>query len=289
MSRPRILVCNDDGIFSKGIRALAGALRKIGHVDVVAPNAQQSAVGHALTVAVPLRAEQYRHNDQFFGWAVNGTPADCVKLAARHLLPQQPDLLVSGINHGRNTAISLVYSGTVSGATEGTMLGIPSIAVSLDDFSLDAEFGPAAEVACAIAARTLEQGLPPGVLLNVNVPAISAGEIRGVKVAPQGESFWDDRYDERADPMGRPYYWLHGNYIMNGSDSDDHALNEGYVSVTPIHYRLTDDEMLKRLGTWGLESIEIFGTEQHSAQTNADTAPNAPTNGTHTTVSGKSA
>lgn len=259
---PRILVCNDDGIFSKGIRALVQALERIGHVDVVAPNAQQSAVGHALTVAVPLRAERYEHNGEFFGWAVNGTPADCVKLAARHLLPVQPDLLVSGINHGRNTAISLVYSGTVSGATEGTMLGIPSIAVSLDDFSLDADFDAAGEIACMIAEKTLQHGLPPGVLLNVNVPALPAQQIRGIKAGPQGESFWDDRYDERKDPMGRPYYWLHGTYILNGSDSDDHILNEGYASVTPIHYRLTDQQMLERLGSWGLESLKVPESKQ---------------------------
>lgn len=259
MSRPRILVCNDDGIFSGGIRALAGALARIGHVDVVAPNAQQSAVGHALTVAMPLRVERYEHNGRFFGWAVNGTPADCVKLAARHLFDEPPDILVSGINHGRNTAVSLVYSGTVSGATEGTMLGIPSIAVSLDDFSPEADFGPAAEIACAIAEKTLERGLPPGVLLNVNIPAVPASQIRGIKTAPQGESFWNDRYDERTDPMERPYYWLHGEYILSGAESDDHALNDGYVSVTPIHYRLTDHEMLQRLGEWGLESMPLFG------------------------------
>lgn len=257
MSRPRILVCNDDGIFSKGIRALAHALKRIGDVDVVAPNAQQSAVGHALTVAVPLRAERYEHNDEFFGWSVNGTPADCVKLAARHLLPHQPDLLVSGVNYGRNTAISLVYSGTVSGATEGTMLGIPSIAVSLDDFSIDADFGPAADVACMMARKVLDHGLPPGVLLNVNVPALPRERIRGVRVARQGESFWDDRYDERMDPMERRYFWLHGDYILTGSDTDDHVLNDGYVSVTPIHYRLTDEEMLERLGSWRLESLTL--------------------------------
>lgn len=256
MSQPRILVSNDDGIFSKGIHALTRALRRLGHVDVVAPNAQQSAVGHALTVAVPLRVERYEHNDQFFGWAINGTPADCVKLAARHLLPYQPDLLVSGINHGRNTAISLVYSGTVSGATEGTMLGIPSIAVSLDDFSPEADCEAAAEITCRIAKEVLQRGLPPGVLLNVNVPALPEEKIKGIKVVRQGESYWDDRYDERTDPMERTYYWLHGDYVMVGQESDDHVLNEGYASVTPIHYKLTDDEMLQQLGSWNFDSPE---------------------------------
>ncbi len=256
MSQPRILVSNDDGIFSKGIRALAAELGKLGHVDVVAPNAQQSAVGHALTVAVPLRVERHEHNDRFFGWSVNGTPADCVKLAARHILPYQPDLLVSGINHGRNTAISLVYSGTVSGATEGTMLGIPSIAVSLDDFSPEADFTAAARYARRIARQVLQNGLPPGVLLNVNVPAIAEEEIKGIRTAPQGESYWNDHYDERIDPMDRTYYWLHGDYVIVGEESDDHILNDGYVSVTPIHYRLTDEEMLRQLQTWTFDDDE---------------------------------
>lgn len=258
MARPNILVCNDDGIFSPGIRALADALGTIGNVDVVAPNAQQSAVGHALTVADPLRVERYEHNGEFFGRAVNGTPADCVKLAVSHLLPHKPDLLVSGINFGRNTAVSLVYSGTVSGATEGTMLGIPSIAVSLDNFAPDADFGPSAKVARSMAEQVLERGLPPGVLLNVNVPAVPSEKIRGIRTAPQGESFWNDHYDERKDPMGRTYYWLEGEYRMTGEGSDDHALNDGYISVTPIHYRLTDQEMLERLSTWNLESLDPF-------------------------------
>ena len=256
MVQPRILVSNDDGIFSKGIRALVTELEKIGHVDVVAPNAQQSAVGHALTVSVPLRVERYEHNDEFFGWAVNGTPADCVKLATCHLLPRKPDLLVSGINHGRNTAVSLVYSGTVSGATEGTMLGIPSIAISLDDFSPEADFQGAAKVASHIAQHVLERSLLPGVLLNVNVPAIPFEEIRGIKVVPQGDSYWNDRYDERTDPIERNYFWLHGDYVLVGQESDDHVVNNGFVSVTPIHYRLTDEAMLGELRTWKLDLQE---------------------------------
>lgn len=261
MSQPRILVSNDDGIFSKGIRTLVEELEKLGHVDVVAPNTQQSAVGHALTVAVPLRIERHEHNNKFFGWAVNGTPADCVKLAARQILPYKPDILVSGINHGRNTAISLVYSGTVSGATEGTMLGIPSIAVSLDDFSSEADFTAAAKFARRIAEQVLERGLPPGVLLNVNVPALPEEKIRGIRVVSQGESYWDDRYDERVDPMERTYYWLHGDYVMVGEESDDHALNDGFVSITPIHYRLTDEEMLQELRSWDFQDSSSSPSE----------------------------
>lgn len=261
MSQPQILVCNDDGIFSNGLRAVAKALERIGHVDIVAPNAQQSAVGHALTVAVPLRAERYEHNQKFFGWAVSGTPADCVKLATTQLLSYKPDLLVSGINYGKNTAISIVYSGTVSGATEGTMLGIPSIAISLDTFSPDADFEAAADVAVSMAQQVLQHGLPPGVLLNVNVPALPANQIKGIRVVPQGESHWNDNYDKRVDPMDRTYYWLEGEYVMVGADSDDHALKDGYVAVTPIHYRLTDHETMEKLSAWKLDSLNPFRSE----------------------------
>ncbi len=250
----RILVSNDDGIDSGGIRALADALRSVGHVDVVAPDTQQSAVGHALTVSVPLRVQEHERDGRFFGWAVNGKPADCVKLAVGRILPQRPDLVVSGINHGRNTAISLIYSGTVSAATEGTVLGIPSIAISLDDFSDEADFTVAGRVAAWIAVRTARAHIPPGVLLNVNVPALGEDRIRGVRIVQQGEGFWDDHYEERYDPMGRPYYWLTGSYRHSGTEeSDDALLSEGFVTVTPIHYRLTDHEMLESMQSWGIE------------------------------------
>ncbi len=250
----RILVSNDDGIDSPGIYALVMALRAVGHVDVVAPHTQQSAVGHALTVALPLRAVPFERNGERFGWSVSGTPADCVKLAVKQLLPERPHLVVSGINHGRNAAVSLIYSGTVSAATEGTLLGIPSIAISLDDFSNDADFSVAAKVAAWIAPRILERGVPRGVLINVNVPAIPEEQIRGVRIAPQGDSYWDDRYEVRHDPMGRPYYWLKGeNVVLGPDDSDDHMITAGYVTVTPIHYKLTDFPTLDAMRDWGLE------------------------------------
>ena len=255
LSELRILVSNDDGIDSPGIQALATALGSIAHVDVVAPDTQQSAVGHALTVSVPLRFQKHERNGSFFGWAVNGKPADCVKLAVSRILPQAPDLVVSGINHGRNTAVSLIYSGTVSAATEGTLLGIPSIALSLDSFTLDADFAYAGRVAAWIVSHVARRGLPKGVLLNVNIPAIAESEIRGIRLAPQGESFWNDSYEERSDPMGRPYYWLTGEYVIAGpAGSDDHMINDGYVAVTPIHYRLTDAMMLNQMRSWNLDA-----------------------------------
>jgi 5'-nucleotidase len=251
----RILVSNDDGIDSPGIHALATALQSVGHVDVVAPATQQSAVGHALTVAMPLRATRHERNGLPFGWAVSGTPADCIKLGITHLLPERPDLVVSGINHGRNTAVSLIYSGTVSAATEGTVMGIPSIAISLDNFSEDADFSYARRVAQWIAPIVARRGLPRGVLLNINVPKLPESEVRGVRIAQQGESYWNDVYDVRYDPMGRPYYWLAGEHILVGSPDSDHALlDQGYVTVTPVHYRLTDDPMLAERRGWGIES-----------------------------------
>lgn len=254
MEQLRILVSNDDGIDSAGIYALVTALRSVGHVDVIAPDTQQSAVGHALTVSVPLRVSKHERKGEFFGWAVNGKPADCVKLAVQHLLPERPHLLVSGINHGRNTAVSLIYSGTVSAATEGTILDIPSIAISLDDFTDDADFSAAANVAAWLAPIVAQRGLPRGTLLNVNVPALPEEQIKGVKIAEQGLSYWNDNYEVRLDPMGRPYYWLKGEYVMLGDErSDDHAVENGYVAITPVHYRLTDFETMEALQSWGIE------------------------------------
>lgn len=253
-STPRILVSNDDGIDAPGLLALARAMTEVGQVSVVAPDAQQSAVGHALTVSLPLRATRHHLSDCITGWRVGGTPADCVKLAVKRLLDAPPDLVVSGINHGRNTAVSLVYSGTVSGATEGTILGIPSIAFSLDDFAYDADFTCSARLACWLAEKTLVYGLPRGVLLNVNVPKLPAEEIRGLRIAPQGDSYWDDNYEERRDPMGRPYYWLSGHNVLLGpQQSDEELLTSGYATVTPIHYRLTDQPMLRTLKSWEIE------------------------------------
>lgn len=252
---PLILVSNDDGIDAPGIRSLAGAMRSIGDVVVVAPDAQQSAVGHALTVSLPLRATRVDREPGMTEWAVSGTPADCVKLGVKRLLERTPDLIVSGINHGRNTAVSLIYSGTVSAATEGTVMGIPSVAFSLDSFASNVDFMNASHVAVWLARKVLQQGLPRGVLLNVNVPNVTADRVRGVRIAPQGDSYWDDIYEERTDPMGRPYYWLSGHNVLVGPPgSDDELLTEGFVTITPVHYRLTDDPMMATLREWDLET-----------------------------------
>lgn len=244
-----ILVTNDDGIDSAGISALVSAMRRIGDVVVVAPDRQQSAVGHALTVASPLRATPFHRDGEVFGWAINGTPADCVKLGVSTLLERRPDMVVSGINHGSNTSVNAIYSGTVSAATEGTLMGIPSMAVSLATFDHSADMSLAADVAYDVATRLLDLKLPAGTLLNVNVPPIDRSLYRGVKVTRQGHNAWKDGYDVRNDPQGRPYYWLKGEFLTltELEDGDDFAVQQGWTAITPIHYELTNYTELDRL------------------------------------------
>jgi 5'-nucleotidase len=255
--RLHILISNDDGIDAQGIYALAHEVRKIARVTVVAPDKQQSAVGHAITMNYPLRAIPFRKDNEFFGYAVEGTPADAVKLGVRFLLKQRPDIVISGINHGSNTAINIIYSGTVSAATEGTILGIPSIAVSLTTYQ-EADFSFAARVAARLALLVAEKGLPDGTLLNVNVPAIPEGQIRGIRITKQGTSTWDDTFDVRRDPANREYFWLKGKLNITDTDPDADlvAVRSGYVSVTPIHYDLTDRAMLEEMRGWGLGELE---------------------------------
>lgn len=254
--RPEILVSNDDGIDAPGIFALYQQLRRIGRVTVVAPDKQQSAVGHAITMNSPLRVRKISKRGRFFGYAVEGTPADAVKLAVRALLKRKPDLLVSGINHGANTAISIIYSGTVSAATEGTILGIPSIAVSLTTYG-PPDFRYAAKCARQLARLVLQRGLPPGTLLNVNVPPVRAQQIRGIKLTRQSRATWDDTFDARRDPANKEYYWLTGvlKNVRTERDSDQWAIENKYVSVTPIQYDLTDYPMLNSMQSWELEKL----------------------------------
>ncbi|MFN3337735.1 MAG: 5'/3'-nucleotidase SurE, partial [Thermomicrobium sp.] len=245
----RMLVTNDDGIEAPGLHALADALRPLGEVVIVAPDRQQSAVGHALTVSEPLRVSPVHFRGQHLGYAVNGTPADCVKLAVTTLLPWRPDVIASGINHGRNTAVNILYSGTVSAATEGTLLGIPSIAFSVDAYDPTANLEAAAAVARILVEHLPALDLPPGTLLNVNIPALPLERIRGFRITRQGSSLWRDWYERRRDPWGREYFWLAGEYVLadGDPDADDVALSQGYVSITPIRYALTDTATFDRL------------------------------------------
>ena len=248
-----ILVTNDDGIGAPGIYALAKAMRQIGNVVVMAPLGEQSAVGHALTVSLPLRVTPFEKNNEFLGYAVSGTPADSVKLALRTYLSEQglprPDIVVSGINHGRNTAVNIIYSGTVSAATEATVLGVPAIAVSLTSYGPDPDFSAAAEFMREFVPVVHEQGLPEGTLLNVNVPAVPLDVIEGFAFTRQGRSFWQDTFETRLDPQQRPYYWLKGDYVLvdHESDIDDVAIRERKISITPLHYDLTDYDFLRKM------------------------------------------
>ena len=240
-----------------GIYALVREVKKIADVTVIAPDKQQSAVGHAITMNYPLRAVPFQKNGEFFGYAVEGTPADAIKLGVRSLMKQRPDMILSGINHGSNTAINIIYSGTVSAATEGTILGIPSIAISLTTYG-DPDFSYAATFARKLSVLVAEKGLPVGTLLNVNVPPVSENEIEGVLLTRQGKSTWDDTFDVRRDPANREYFWLTGklNIIDHDLDVDQIAVQRKYVSVTPIHYDLTDDVMLDRMKTWGIGELK---------------------------------
>jgi len=249
----KILLSNDDGINAKGIEAMRTALEKVAEVFVVAPETEMSAVGHAITITDPLRVRRVMRNGSLFGIAVDGTPADCVKIAARAILAERPDLVVSGINQGQNVASNIIYSGTVSAATEGMILGIPSIAVSLASFTSH-DFSVAAEYGVKIALKALEKGLPEGVLLNVNVPALPADKIKGVKVCRMGVSKFREVFEKRVDPRLNDYYWQGGEMLVSDGDGDADIglLQEGYVTVTPIHFDLTRNDFLENMRGWGM-------------------------------------
>ncbi len=257
MHKFSILISNDDGIHARGLLTLVEEIKKIATVTVVAPATQQSAVGHAITVHNPLRAHKVEKNGELFGYAVDGTPADCIKLAVNALLPQKPDLVLSGINHGSNTAVSVMYSGTVSAATEGTILGIPSIAISLTTFAPDADFSFAAQFARTLSATVMQKGLPKGTLLNVNVPAVPREEIKGVVVTRQGKSIWNDEFEARRDPSNREYFWLKGDLLELDihDDVDQKAISDNKISITPIQYDLTDYTFLEKLKEWNVNSL----------------------------------
>jgi 5'-nucleotidase len=250
---PKILVTNDDGIYAPGIAALNRTMAEIGETYVVAPDSEKSAVGHAITLSDPLRVSRIEKNGAFFGWAVNGTPADCVKLAIKALLDFTPDLVVSGINQGSNTAINVIYSGTVSAATEGAIMGVPSIAFSLTSFTQN-DFAPSAEIAKVLALKVLEHGLPPGTLLSVNIPKGPLEEIKGIKITRQGKGRYEESFEKRVDPTNRTYYWLGGNRLIVDTDEDidEVAIMNHYVSVTPLKFDLTNSALIPTLREWNL-------------------------------------
>jgi len=250
-----ILLTNDDGIYSEGILVLCDALKKIGDVAVVAPDIEQSAVGHAITISDPLRVKDAYRRMKYFGHAVSGTPADCVKIAVRSILKKKPDLVISGVNLGPNTGFSVLYSGTVSGATEGAIFGIPSIAVSLGTF-VDPDFSFAASFAAKLAKLIRKNSLPEGTFLNVNVPARDPSKIKGVRITKQGKTPIIESFDKRVDPRNRTYYWLTGEAIdlKGAKDSDIVALKKGYITITPIQCDMTDHGFIEELKKWKIQN-----------------------------------
>jgi 5'-nucleotidase len=242
MSRPLILVSNDDGITSKGIRVLVAVMKKLGDVVVVAPDSPQSGMGHAITIGQTLRLYEEDIFEDVLAYKSSGTPADCVKLAKHYVLKdRKPDLVVSGINHGSNTSISVLYSGTMSAAIEGALEGYPSIGFSLCDFSSKADFSHVEEWVEKIARQVLENGIPKGIALNVNFPPKRNEEIRGVKICRQADAKWQEEFVERFDPTGRKYLWLAGNFVNfdKGEDNDEWAIANNYISIVPCQYDLT--------------------------------------------------
>ncbi|MFH0880316.1 MAG: 5'/3'-nucleotidase SurE [Lentisphaerota bacterium] len=248
-----ILISNDDGIHAAGIQALYKSVRDLGDVHVVAPSAEQSAVGHAITLSNPIKTSKVIQDGAFFGHAVGGTPADCVKLAVCALLEKRPDLLISGINLGPNAGISVIYSGTVSAATEGTILGIPSMAVSINTFT-NPVWDTAARVARQLAQTIIQKGLPENTLLNVNVPNLPFDQLKGYAVTRMGRSRFVEVFDRRTDPRGNVYYWMDGDLEPLGetNETDLTALSHGYVSLTPIWFDLTNQSAIPQLKAWGL-------------------------------------
>lgn len=253
--KPVILVSNDDGIEAPGLAALVNSISDLGEVLVVAPDSPQSGMGHAITVSQPLRLEKVNtFGDGIMAYRSSGTPADCVKLAVSNILHQKPDVVISGINHGSNSSINAIYSGTVSAAMEGVIEGVPGAAFSLLDYSLGADMEPTKPYTRQITKQILANGLPMGVLLNVNFPATSGSPIAGVKVCRQANAKWQENFDEREDPNGRKYYWLVGNFVNHdeGEDTDEYALRHNYVAVTPIQYDLTAYRALSLINNWKL-------------------------------------
>lgn len=250
-----ILITNDDGIYSEGIITLVEEISKIAKVTVVAPDRERSATAHAITMHKPLRVEQVTMpNSQVIGWMVNGTPSDCVKLALEALLDFTPDIVLSGINRGPNLGTDVIYSGTVSAALEATVLGVPSMALSVAGYK-NVDFSFSARFAKKLCQQVVEHSFPQDTLLNVNIPMIDEKDVTGVFVTYLGSRRYKNSFDKRVDPRGRVYYWLAGEVIEdeNEKNSDVWAIKNNYISVTPIHFDLTKYDIIDNIKKWDLK------------------------------------
>lgn len=255
--QPLILVTNDDGITSKGIRSLVEVAKKFGRVCVVAPDKPQSGMGHAVSIHGILRVvPQNIFGEGIEAYATSGTPVDCVKLGIAQILKRKPDLVLSGVNHGSNSATNILYSGTMSAAVEGAMEGVPSIGFSLLDYAADADFDATMVYAEKLVRQVLnDPQLPENFCLNVNIPKGRPEEIKGIRFCRQAAAFWDDWFDHRQDPTGKDYFWLTGEFKNHdkGTDTDEYALENGYISAVPVQYDLTAYHNLKHLSQWELQ------------------------------------
>ena len=248
--KPLILVTNDDGITAPGIRALIKIMNKIGDVVVVAPDSPQSGMGHAITIDNVLHCNPITIDDgPQLEYTCSGTPADCVKMAVSEILNRKPDLCVSGINHGSNSSINVIYSGTMSAAVEAGIEGIPAIGFSLLDFKWHADFKPSEKFVTKITKNALQNGIPEGIVLNVNIPNLKEDAIKGIKIRRQANGYWKENFDKRKSPFGKEYYWLTGEFINKdkGQDTDVYALENDYISVVPVQFELTVHHMIQKL------------------------------------------
>lgn len=254
MNKPLILITNDDGVAAKGFSSLIEAMMPLGRVVAVAPDGPRSAQSNALTVTTPLRVKILQEDEDVIIYQCNGTPTDCVKLAINQLLDRKPDLVVAGINHGTNSSISVVYSGTMGATIEGCVEGVPSIGFSLCSFDPRANFSHAMLYARAIAKKVLAEGLPRNICLNVNIP--DTHHIEGVKICRQSDGYWEEEFEKRQDPMGKNYYWLTGQFVNAepvSDDTDEAALSQGYVSIVPVKIDMTAYEFISDLNKWTYE------------------------------------
>lgn len=251
--RPLILVTNDDGITAPGIQTLVKIMKTLGDVVVVAPNSPQSGMGHAITLDSTLHIEKINtETEDYNAYSCSGTPADCVKIAIHEIMDRRPDLVVSGINHGSNSAINVIYSGTMSAAIEAGIEGIPAIGFSLLDYSWNANFRHSEKAIKSIVKNVLNKGLNEGIVLNVNIPNLAEKELKGIKICRQAKSNWKEKFDKRKTPQGKDYYWLTGEFINldSGDETDVWALENGYISIVPVKFDLTAHKEIKQLKTW---------------------------------------
>ena len=253
--KPLILVTNDDGISAPGIRALIAVMSEIGEVIVVAPDSPQSAMGHAITINSTLHLNKISsENALITEYSCSGTPVDCVKLAVNEIFKRKPDLCVSGVNHGSNSSINVIYSGTMSAAVEAGIEGIPAIGFSLLDYDWNADFETIKPFLKKIALEVLANKLPEGTVLNVNLPKLKHDDIKGIKICRQAKAIWMEKFDKRQTPQGKDYYWLTGEFVNQdkGEDTDEWALANGYISIVPVQYDLTAHHAIGLLNTWNL-------------------------------------